>query len=155
IKLPRILVDEIDKILDKRGSKAERNSSKRLLGFVWNSLNQNKRRFLSKEMGTMTLRKVTAWLSPEQIEFLRNNGGISKGVRKAVENLMRHRKFDVTVKLVRMTDGQVITLSWLKYRARDLEDLKMQIQRDLEVLNELEQRKDCIWIFSDLNEKEG
>ena len=103
----------------------------------------------------MTLRKVTAWLSPEQIEFLRNNGGISKGVRKAVENLMRDRKFDVTVKLVRKTDGQVITLSWLKYRAKDLEDLKMQIQRDLEVLNELEQRKDCIWIFSDLNEKEG
>ena len=103
----------------------------------------------------MTLRKVTAWLSPEQIEFLRNNGGLRHGERQAVANLMRHRKFDVTAKLVRKTDGQIITSSWLKYRAKDLEDLKTQIQRDLEVLNELEQRKDCIWIFSDLNEKEG
>jgi len=42
------------------------------------------------------MKKVTIRLNPEQIEFLKSDGGISKATRKAISKAMQKRHFNLT-----------------------------------------------------------
>ena len=77
------------------------------------------------------LKKVTVRLTPEQHDFLVNDGGISPNVRKAVDQLRRKRKFKVQLDRANKYGHAHFDIA-----ARDLEELLDEVGQIKEELDE-------------------
>jgi len=98
----------------------------------------------------MTLVKVSALVTPEQLEFLRSDGGISPSIRRAIELLTRKRKF----KLVFWRANRYGTARF-NIQATDLEDLLDQATSIKEQLDsQAATVKDTFWYVYTIEEGE-
>jgi len=76
------------------------------------------------------MKKVTIRLNPEQIEFLKSDGGISKATRKAIGKAMRKRNFNLTFSRYKHS-------GWIRIsvQAKDENDLIVQVNELLSKLH--------------------
>ena len=93
------------------------------------------------------MKKVTSRLTEEQTEFLKNDLGISKGIRKAVEQYQKRAKYHIEF-YRSSTSGY----AYFDIIAKDLDEAMIQVSRFRVTLTRAEILKDNFWYLKEIKQ---
>lgn len=93
------------------------------------------------------MKKVTSRSTEEQTEFLKNDLGISKGIRKAVELYQKRNKYHLEFYRTNTTG-----YSYFDIVARDLDQAMIEVNRIRTTLTRNESLKDNFWYLKEIKQ---
>jgi hypothetical protein len=99
----------------------------------------------------MDMKRITTRLTPTQLEFLKNNSGISKGIRETIDKaiILASKKNKYHIEAYRSnTSGY----AYFDLQAKDLEDAMEQSKHLMYVLKENEVLKDNFWYLKEVKQ---